>query len=101
MSELEDWMREPDFSEDFSMEECIDWIERRPIKELAALQTNLAEAVREREDYNGKHQIAVMAIDKLRKRVAVLEMVIMEELDDCQHEANQMIVDSIREKMSL
>jgi hypothetical protein len=39
-------------------------------------------------------------ITRLRQRVAVLEMVIMEELDDCQYEANQMIMDSVRERYS-
>lgn len=85
MSELQEWIREPDYSEDFSMEEMIDWIERRPLAEVAAADALLAETVREREEYNGKHQAACLEIDRLKQRVAVLENVIFEELrvDDC------------------
>jgi len=62
----------------------------------------LAEVVREREDYNGKHQAACLEIERLSQRVAVLEMVIREELfpDDCSDEANAMIVENIHEQMS-
>ncbi len=40
--------------------------------------------------------------EKLRQRVAVLEVVIREELhgDDCGDDANRMIVEQIHEKMS-
>lgn len=43
---------------------------------------------------------AARDIERLRQRVAVLEMVILEELTDCDDAANQMIVDGIRERRS-
>lgn len=41
-----------------------------------------------------------LEIDRLKQRIAVLEMVILEELRDCDEAANQMIVDGIRERHS-
>jgi hypothetical protein len=34
---LNDWMREPDFAENFSLEDISDWINRRPIHTTARL----------------------------------------------------------------
>jgi hypothetical protein len=75
MSELQEWIREPDYSEDFSLEEMINWIDRRPLAEVATLDAALAEAVREREDYNGKHQAAVIEIERLRAAVLRIDAI--------------------------
>lgn len=47
LARINEWLREPDYSEDFSLEEVIDWIERRPISEVAALAAQPAAPVGE------------------------------------------------------
>ncbi|TIW21156.1 MAG: hypothetical protein E5V63_30000 [Mesorhizobium sp.] len=50
IEQLQDWMREPDFSDEFSVEDITDWINRRPTHiapklaaRLTAMQAELAE----------------------------------------------------------
>jgi hypothetical protein len=37
MSKINEWIREPDYAEDFSLEKMADWLNRRPIAEVARL----------------------------------------------------------------
>lgn len=68
MSELSDWMREPDYVENASLEWAADWINRRPLAALAAAeQVSGLDAVKDMatwpEEIRAEHGLAPLKHD--------------------------------------
>ncbi|AZO48086.1 hypothetical protein [Mesorhizobium sp. M4B.F.Ca.ET.058.02.1.1] len=80
---LQDWMREPDFSDEFSVEDITDWINRRPTHiapklaaRLTAMQAEVEACQRKSEAYLKSGNLAIDDVARLQAELDAAKAVI-------------------------